>query len=150
MSSATGEADRAGLDAAFARCRAIAKREAKNFYYAVVALPRAKSDAMCAMYAFMRRADDIADDEAVEVAERRRLMRLWLCWFHESSAADGNDGQAATELAPTADDRLVFAAVRETQRRVGSAGELLDELVSGTAMGLAAALAAGVARGRLL
>ena len=52
------------VDAAYSACRAIAKREAKNFYYAFVVLPRHKSDAMCAVYAFMRKADDLADDES--------------------------------------------------------------------------------------
>ena len=57
------DARSAELNAAYAYCRAIAKREAKNFYYAFVALPKHKSDAMCAVYAFMRKADDLADDE---------------------------------------------------------------------------------------
>ena len=48
----------------YAACREIAKREAKNFYYSFVALPRHKSDAMCAVYAFMRKADDLSDDES--------------------------------------------------------------------------------------
>ena len=52
------------IEAAYAACRAIAKREAKNFYYAFVALPAHKRDAMCAIYAFMRHADDISDDES--------------------------------------------------------------------------------------
>ena len=34
------------LDAAYAECRAIAKREAKNFYYAFVALPRPRRNAI--------------------------------------------------------------------------------------------------------
>ncbi len=59
------------LDAAYAVCRAIARREAKNFYYAFVALPRPKRNAICAIYAFMRQADDLADDEAMPIEERR-------------------------------------------------------------------------------
>ncbi len=126
---------RAGVDVrlAFQRCREIARREAKNFYFAFVALPRAKSDAMCAMYAFMRRADDIADEESSPVEERRALMRRWLAAFHADAAFE-------------ADDRLVFAAVRETQRRYGIGDDLLDELVAGTSMDLAEALPAGVVR----
>ena len=44
------------LQAAYIACREIAKREAKNFYYAFRVLPRHKSNAMCAVYAFMREA----------------------------------------------------------------------------------------------
>ncbi|HSU20082.1 MAG TPA: squalene/phytoene synthase family protein, partial [Acidobacteriaceae bacterium] len=56
------------LVAAYAACREIAKREAKNFYYAFRVLPQHKSDAMCAVYAFMRKADDLADDERLSIA----------------------------------------------------------------------------------
>jgi phytoene/squalene synthetase len=57
--------------AAYTVCRGIARREAKNFYYAFVALPLAKRNAICAIYAFMRRADDLADDESATIEERR-------------------------------------------------------------------------------
>jgi phytoene synthase len=146
-----------GLQAAFARCREIARAEAKNFYFAFLALPRTKSDAMCAMYAFMRRADDIADDELMPVAKRRELMARWLAAFHASSGATeptlnaesalkvGNPGLHAG-AALSQDDQLVFVAVRETQRRFGIADTLLDELVAGTAMDLAEELPAGVVR----
>ncbi len=133
MSSAVQMDVAVDLRAAFGRCREIARREAKNFYYAFLALPKQKSDAMCAMYAFMRRADDIADDELMAVAERRELMGRWLASFHADAAFDG-------------DDRLVFAAVQATQRRFGIADELLNELVTGTAMDLSAELPAGVER----
>ena len=56
------------LAAAYAECRAIARREAKNFYYAFVALPAARRNAICAIYAFMRQADDLADDESLSRA----------------------------------------------------------------------------------
>ena len=48
---------------AYAACETIARREAKNFYYAFRALPKPKRAAVCAVYAFMRHADDLADDE---------------------------------------------------------------------------------------
>ena len=41
---------------AYRACREIARKEARNFYYAFVALPPHKRDAICAVYAFMRRA----------------------------------------------------------------------------------------------
>ena len=52
------------VQAAYAACRAIARKKAKNFYYAFVALPASKRDAICAVYAFMRQADDLSDDES--------------------------------------------------------------------------------------
>ena len=59
---------------AYRFCREVARREAQNFYWAFRVLPRHKSDAMCAVYAFMRRADDISDDESKSIEERRAEM----------------------------------------------------------------------------
>ncbi len=113
------------LDEAYAACRVIAKREAKNFYYAFRVLPAHKRDAMCAVYAFMRRADDIADDEAVPVAGRRHLMATWMgAW-------------RASRTGASASDDAVFVALRDTQRRFLISDRLLEELVQGTSMDLA-------------
>ena len=101
----------------------IARREAKNFYYAFRVLPRHKSDAMCAVYAFMRRADDLADDESYSVAERRTQMDAWMqAWRAVQEGGTSNDA--------------VFIAVRDTQQRFGITDALLDQLVQGTAMDL--------------
>jgi phytoene synthase len=111
------------VEQAYLECREIAKREAKNFYYAFRVLPQHKSDAMCAVYAFMRRADDIADDESLPITERRRVMAEWMdAW--RGVRAGGNSEDA------------VFVAVRDTQRQFGISDELLDQLVQGTAMDL--------------
>ena len=44
------------------RCEQITRRQAANFYYGIRLLPRDRRDAMCAVYAFARRIDDIGDD----------------------------------------------------------------------------------------
>jgi 15-cis-phytoene synthase len=108
------------IEAAYAACREIAKREAKNFYYAFVALPEHKRDAMCAIYAFMRHADDISDDESKDHATRRVELAQWTdAWRHRTDTADP-----------------VFVAVRDTQRRFDIPDELLEQLIQGTAMDL--------------
>ncbi len=109
----------AGLRAAYEHCRTIARREAKNFYYAFRILPAHKSDAMCAIYAFMRRADDIADDESMSLADRRSTMAEWLASWRDAASPDP-----------------VFLAVRDTQRRFNISDTLLEELVRGTTMDL--------------
>ncbi len=116
---------RAGVElaAAYAHCRAVAKREAKNFYYGFVALPPQKRDAMCAMYAFMRRADDIADDERFTLEQRRAEMTRWIGSWH-------GEGEEEPQ------DRPVFLAVQDVQQRFGVTGDLLEQLVHGTAMDL--------------
>jgi phytoene synthase len=108
---------------AYAACRAIARREAKNFYYAFRVLPKHKSDAMCAVYAFMRRADDIADDESLSIAERRVAMSAWV----EAWRAARSGG---------ASDDPVFLALNDTQKLFAIPDALLEELVQGTTMDL--------------
>jgi 15-cis-phytoene synthase len=108
---------------AYEQCRIIAKREAKNFYYSFRVLPRHKSDAMCAVYAFMRRADDIADDESMPIEDRRAVMTAWLDAWHAAQAGGPSDDP-------------VFIAVRDTQQRFKISNELLDQLVQGTTMDL--------------
>ncbi|GGA56880.1 phytoene desaturase [Edaphobacter acidisoli] len=108
---------------AYSVCRAIAKREAKNFYYAFRVLPQHKSDAMCAVYAFMRRADDISDDESMPIDERRVVMREWV-----------EQWRAARQSGVT--DDPVFFALNDTQRRFAIPDALLEELVEGTTMDL--------------
>jgi phytoene synthase len=108
---------------AYRFCREVARREAKNFYWSFRVLPRHKSDAMCAVYAFMRRADDISDDESKSLTARRAEMSSWLTSWRASRA------QAAT-----ADP--VFRALADTQRRFNIPDSLLEELVAGTTMDL--------------
>jgi phytoene synthase len=50
------------LRSSFDFCARLTQREAKNFYFALVSLPRAKRRALYAIYAWMRRLDDLADD----------------------------------------------------------------------------------------
>jgi phytoene synthase len=115
--------DEVTLERAYATCRAIARREAKNFYYAFVALPAPRRNAICAIYAFMRQADDLADDESLSREERRRRLDAWLAAWH--SAYRGEE---------TSDP--VFVAVRDATERFAIPVSLLDELVAGTTMDL--------------
>ena len=111
------------IEQAYAVCRQIARREAKNFYYAFVALPKAKRDAICAVYAFMRHADDLSDDEAKSREERRADLDAWLdAWHLAAQGAATNDP--------------VFIALRDAQARFHITTDLLDQLVHGTSMDL--------------
>src|SRR6266567_4532744 len=78
------------LDRAYAMCRATAKREAKNFYYAFVALPEPRRNAICAIYAFMRQSDDLADDESMSRDERQRQLDAWLTEWHAVCRCSGH------------------------------------------------------------
>src|ERR1700677_2473300 len=64
------------LPASYELCRQIARRSASSFYYSFLLLPRAKRDAMCALYAFLRRTDDLSDGPSA-ADERRQPLLAW-------------------------------------------------------------------------
>jgi phytoene synthase len=111
------------LAESYAVCRAIAKREAKNFYYAFVALTAPRRNAICAIYAFMRQADDLADNETLTREERLRQLEGWLADWR--GICHGGDSSNA-----------VFLAVRDATERFAIPLNLLDELVVGVTMDL--------------
>jgi phytoene synthase len=111
------------LDAAYAACRAIARREAKNFYYAFLALPKPRRNAICAIYAFMRQADDLADDDSLPRDVRRRRLAEW-----QANWRAGCNGGGTSDP--------VFLAARDTVQRFAIPLSLLDELVAGVTMDL--------------
>lgn len=108
---------------AYSVCKGITRTAAKNFYYAFLVLPRRKRDALCAVYAFMRRCDDITDDPALSLPERRQKLEAWLEALH-----------LAQQGHPT--DDAILLALTDAQRRYAIPAGLLDELAHGTAMDL--------------
>jgi 15-cis-phytoene synthase len=109
------------LQMAYSVCRGITRTAAKNFYYAFLVLPRRKREALCAVYAFMRRCDDIADDESLSLAERRQKLDAWVDALHHAQQGE-----------PT--DDPILLALTDAQRRYTIPAGLLDELAQGTAM----------------
>jgi len=106
---------------AYSVCRHITRSSAKNFYYAFLVLPKRKRRALCAVYAFMRRCDDIADDPTLSLQDRRNRLAEALEALHRAQAGH-----------PT--DDAVLLAVTDTQRRFNISSELLDQLAYGTMM----------------
>jgi phytoene synthase len=111
------------LDVAYSVCRHIARSAAKNFYYGFVVLPRRKRNALSAVYAFMRRCDDIADDNTLSPNDRRNKLAEWLDKVHRALASQ-----------PT--DDPVLLALADAQRRYQIPLGLLDQLAYGTAADL--------------
>ena len=109
------------LHMAYSVCRGITRERAKNFYYGFLVLPKRKRQALCAVYAFMRRCDDIADDPALSPQERRQKLDAWVDAFH-----------AAQTGLPT--DDPILLALTDAQRRFHIPLGLLDGLAFGTAM----------------
>ena len=109
------------LAMAYSVCSGIARTNARNFYYAFLVLPHPKRNALCAIYAYMRRCDDLSDDATLPLRERRAKLEAWLDAFHRAQA-----GQ------PT--DDAILLALTDTQRRYQIPAELLDQLAFGTLM----------------
>ncbi|HUB03060.1 MAG TPA: phytoene/squalene synthase family protein [Terriglobales bacterium] len=129
MTTAVGNAPvpfvptRSQLNMAYSVCRHIARSAAKNFYYGFVVLPPRKRNALAAVYAFMRRCDDIADDQTLSVSDRQNRLSEWLDKVHRALA-----GQ------PT--DDPVLLALTDAQRTYQIPFGLLDQLAFGTAADL--------------
>lgn len=70
---------------AYAEVGRITRREAKNFAYGIMVLPRAKRQAIAAIYAFARRVDDIADGGLPPGQRRAELEELRLALDAESA-----------------------------------------------------------------
>jgi 15-cis-phytoene synthase len=111
----------AQLTMAYSVCRGITRTNAKNFYYAFLVLPKRKREALCAVYAFMRRCDDIADDPGLSFEERRYKLDTWLDALHRAQQGEPSDDP-------------ILLALTDTQRRYTIPAGLLDELAMGTAM----------------
>ncbi len=109
------------LAVAYSVCRGITRSSAKNFYYAFLVLPRAKREALYAVYAFMRGCDDIADDPALPLQERRNKLAERLDGLHRAQAGE-----------PT--DDAVLLALTDAQRKYEIPSALLDQLAFGTMM----------------
>jgi 15-cis-phytoene synthase len=109
------------LAMAYSVCGGIARSSARNFYYAFLVLPKAKREALCAVYGFMRRCDDLSDDPTLPPRERRSRLEAWLDALHHAQAGE-----------PT--DDPILLALTDTQRRYQISSELLDQLAFGTLM----------------
>lgn len=98
-------------------CRSVARRRARNFYYSFLLLPAAQRDAMCAIYAFMRRCDDLSDDPGSAEAARRAIAR----WREELEAAlDGRYSKCP-----------LWPAFHDTVRRFRIPHEYFFEMIEG-------------------
>ena len=64
------------VDQAYAEVERITRREARNFAYGIMVLPRPKRRAIAAIYAFARRVDDVADGGLPDAEKRTRLEQL--------------------------------------------------------------------------
>jgi phytoene synthase len=106
-------------ETAYADVMRITRREARNFAWGVMVLPRPKRQAVAALYAFARRVDDIADSR-LDADERR--ARLESCG-------------ASVEMLPTSPNGdSVLVALADAMARYPIPKSALLDLVAGGLM----------------
>lgn len=103
--------------------RAITRKSASNLALAFILLPKSKRDAMSALYAFCREVDNVADEDAAPVEQRRAQLGEW--------RADVK--RAFENLAPRFPvNQELQPVIQEYRLRF----ELFDELIKGCEMDL--------------
>ncbi len=103
--------------------RAITRKSASNLALAFVLLPRAKRDAMSALYAFCREVDDVADEESAPVETRRARLAEWRADVRCACENQSPRFPVNRELQPV---------IRQFNLRF----ELFDDLIKGCEMDL--------------
>jgi len=103
---------------AYRECESLTRAAAGNFYYGIRLLPGSKRRAMCAVYAFARRVDDIADGTLEREEKLRRL---------ETAA------QSLGRLDPN-DPDPVMAALADASTRFQLPADALQDLIEGVRM----------------
>jgi squalene synthase HpnC len=122
--SAVRDADTAAtLAASYARCHQVARRAGSSLYASFFLLPRPKRDALAALYAFMRLADDFSDEAGDLAAKQRGLAR----WRAQLDAALAGEDAARHPILP---------ALADTVRRYRIPPRYLHDLISGVEMDL--------------
>lgn len=140
------------VDAAYAYCEELTRREAGNFYHSFKYLPEEQRKSICAYYAFCRRADDIADGDYVDIfpgalgpndpeaiAYRRELEELAAAkpviertefedklaqlFFFRKKLSTAYNRMSSTDP--------IFMALKHTVATYGIPREYMDDLISG-------------------
>ena len=107
------------LPESYRYCREIARKRAKNFYYAFLLLSRQQRDSMCAIYAFMRECEDLSDDVSVEdKAKVRENINHW---------------RVATDhaLHGECEDNAMWPAFHDTVQRYQIPHRFFHEMIDG-------------------
>ncbi|NUN47432.1 MAG: phytoene/squalene synthase family protein [Candidatus Brocadiae bacterium] len=103
------------VEEAYVWCEALTRRAARNFWLPIRGLDPARRNAMCALYAFSRGADDIADEPGIADREERFAD----CRRRLDGAFSG------------APDDETFTALADAARRFGIPREPLGEIIDG-------------------
>ncbi len=108
------------LNASFLHCQRISRSQAHNFYYGMKLTPEPKRSAMYAIYAWMRKADDLADGTGTLEEKTDRIEA-----FRRQTHA------VVESTGPVPDDDPMWPAVRQTIRHFNIPLAYLDDMIAG-------------------
>ena len=112
------------LAQAYAACEALARSHYENFPVASRLLPKAMRPHIAAVYAFARRADDMADEGDAPAGDRRAALDAWQRSLHAAvESTDVVSGFSRT-------DELMLTATAHSIRALDLPLSLFDDLVS--------------------
>lgn len=114
----------ASIARAYAACDALARSHYENFPVASRLLPRVMRRHVAAVYAFVRVADDIADEGRLPADERRVQLDAWQRRLHAAIAVE------ESAQPPHAHEDLIVVAAAHTIRTLDLPIALFDDLVS--------------------
>jgi squalene synthase HpnC/squalene synthase HpnD len=127
------------IEASYEACHRIARASRSNFYHAFFLLPKAKRDALAALYAFMRLVDDVSDEDQGLLARQRGLAK-WRAALDEAATGHSQvfDGTAVMPLPSEASygEAEVLPALVDTMHRYKMPARYLHDLISGAEMDL--------------
>jgi phytoene synthase len=109
------------LAASHAYCERLARRAAGNFYHAFRILPAQQRRSMCALYSFLRIADDLSDDGGTSES-RRSALDDWRQSLHSALMGDYY--------------HPIYPALHDAIQRHGIPPRYLDEVLDGVSMDL--------------
>lgn len=112
----------------FAHCQRIARTQARNFYYGMKLTPEPRRSAMYAIYAWMRAADDLADNAARGPETRAAIDRFH--GFTHDALSGRRPGRAAWRDDDSA-HAAMWPAVEKTLRDYQIPGMYLDAMIEG-------------------
>lgn len=102
-------------------CHEVTRSRARNFYYGMKLTPEPQRSAMYAVYAWMRLADDLADEAGDDLAKAVRLRE-----FREQTMASIDGGVMPADP--------VWPAIRQTVLDFEIPREYLDAMIDGQLM----------------
>mgnify|MGYP000050079896 CR=1 FL=1 len=122
-----GGRDPVPVEVAYRHCERVTRARARNFHYGIRLLPRDRYRALCAVYAFARRIDDVGDGPGEREGKLRRLDAARADLDRATAAARGG------RLAAVADDPVLLA-LADAARRFPIPLEAFADLVDGVEM----------------